>query len=107
MSARTRYASATSLAKERTPEGVSSGRPSLHIGPPSPALHAYHCSGHRMIDRSDWLGCRMPEHAQSPRRPGTGGLRTPPVDEWDSWPFVGGVTPKTLRAAEPEPDRDG
>ena len=49
----------------------------------------------------------MPEHAQDPRRPDTGGLRTPDVEEWDSWPFVGGVTPKTLRAPEPEPDRDG
>jgi hypothetical protein len=49
----------------------------------------------------------MPEHANDPHRPDTGGLRTPPVDEWDSWPFAGGVTPKALRAAEPEPDRDG
>src|SRR6266516_4859679 len=49
----------------------------------------------------------MPEHAQDPRRPETGGLRTPPVEEWDSWPFAGGVTPKTLRAPEPEPDRYG
>ena len=49
----------------------------------------------------------MPEHAQDPRRPDIGGLRTPPVEEWDSWPFAGGVTPKTLRAPEPEPDRDG
>ena len=49
----------------------------------------------------------MPEHAQDPRRPHTGGLRTPAVEEWDSWPFAGGVTPKTLRALEPEPDRNG
>ena len=49
----------------------------------------------------------MPEHAQDPRRPDIGGLRTPPVEEWDSWPFAGGVTPKALRAPEPEPDRDG
>jgi diadenosine tetraphosphate (Ap4A) HIT family hydrolase len=49
----------------------------------------------------------VPEHAQDPRRPDIGGLRTPPVEEWDSWPFAGGVTPKVLRAPEPEPDRDG
>lgn len=49
----------------------------------------------------------MPEHATDPRGPDTGGLRTPPVEDWDSWPFSGGVTPKTLRAPEPEPDRDG
>jgi diadenosine tetraphosphate (Ap4A) HIT family hydrolase len=49
----------------------------------------------------------MPEHARDPRRPDTGGLRVPPVEEWDSWPFAGRVTPKTLRAAEPEPERDG
>lgn len=48
----------------------------------------------------------MPEHAQDPRRPGVG-LRTPPVEEWDSWPFAGAITPKTMRAPEPEPDRDG
>jgi len=49
----------------------------------------------------------VPEHAHDPRGPDTGGLRTPPVEDWDSWPFNGGVTPKTLRAPEPEPDRDG
>ena len=49
----------------------------------------------------------MPEHAHDSPRPDTGGLRTPPVEDWDSWPFVGTVTPKTLRPPEPEPDRDG
>jgi len=49
----------------------------------------------------------MPENAQDPRGADIGGLRTPPVEEWDSWPFAGGVTPKILRAPEPEPDRDG
>lgn len=34
-------------------------------------------------------------------------LRTPPVEEWDSWPFVGEVTPKALREPEPEPERNG
>jgi diadenosine tetraphosphate (Ap4A) HIT family hydrolase len=49
----------------------------------------------------------MPEHAHELRNGGGGGLRTPPVEEWDSWPFVGGVTPKALRPPEPEPPRDG
>src|ERR1700755_1337792 len=50
----------------------------------------------------------MPEHAQDPRAGGIdGALRTPAVEEWDSWPFAGGVVPKTLRAPEPEPPRDG
>jgi diadenosine tetraphosphate (Ap4A) HIT family hydrolase len=49
----------------------------------------------------------VPEHAHDVRGPDTGGLRTPPVEDWDSWPFTGGVIPKTLRAPEPEPDRDG
>jgi diadenosine tetraphosphate (Ap4A) HIT family hydrolase len=49
----------------------------------------------------------VPEHAHDPRGGDTGGLRTPPVEEWDSWPFEGGVRPKTLRAPEPEPPRNG
>jgi diadenosine tetraphosphate (Ap4A) HIT family hydrolase len=50
----------------------------------------------------------MPEHAHDERAGGaTGLLRTPPVEEWDSWPFEGGVTPKSLRAPEPEPPREG
>src|SRR5947209_8366769 len=49
----------------------------------------------------------MPEHARDPRGHDMGRLRTSPVQEWDSWPFTGGVTPKTLREPEPEPDRDG
>jgi diadenosine tetraphosphate (Ap4A) HIT family hydrolase len=61
------------------------------------------------MERShSWLyAARMPEHAHDPRRADSGGLRTPPVEEWDSWPFEGGVTPRALRAAEPEPDRNG
>lgn len=49
----------------------------------------------------------MPEHAHDPRTGPSGSLRTPPVKEWDSWPFEGDVVPKTLRAPEPEPPRDG
>ncbi len=49
----------------------------------------------------------MPEHAHEQRQEATGGLRTPPVKDWDSWPFEGDVQPKVLRAPEPEPPRDG
>lgn len=49
----------------------------------------------------------MPEHAHEPRHGVPGGLRVPPVEEWDSWPFEGPVTPKTLREREPEPPREG
>jgi diadenosine tetraphosphate (Ap4A) HIT family hydrolase len=49
----------------------------------------------------------MPEHAHDRRTGPTGALRTPPVGEWDSWPFEGDVVPKALRAPEPEPPRDG
>jgi len=37
-----------------------------------------------------------------------GALRTPPVEEWDSWPFVGSVTPRELeRPVAAEPARHG
>lgn len=49
----------------------------------------------------------MPEHVHEPRGARSDALRTPPVEEWDSWPFAGDVQPKALRAPEPEPDRDG
>ncbi|WP_354701748.1 hypothetical protein DSM112329_02077 [Paraconexibacter sp. AEG42_29] len=49
----------------------------------------------------------MPEHAHDPRGPAGRELRTPPVRDWDSWPFVGDVEPKELRAPEPEPPRNG
>jgi diadenosine tetraphosphate (Ap4A) HIT family hydrolase len=51
----------------------------------------------------------MPEHIHEPRppAPAPSELRTPPVAEWDSWPFQGDVVPKTLRPLEPEPPRDG
>lgn len=35
------------------------------------------------------------------------GCRTPPVEEWDSWPFEGGVTPKALVPPAPEKPRQG
>lgn len=49
----------------------------------------------------------MPEYAEEPRQPDAGSLRTPPVEHWDSWPFVGGVVPKALRGAERERDGEG
>jgi diadenosine tetraphosphate (Ap4A) HIT family hydrolase len=49
----------------------------------------------------------MPEHAHDPRTGPAAELRTPPVHDWDSWPFEGDVVPRALRAPEPEPPRDG
>jgi diadenosine tetraphosphate (Ap4A) HIT family hydrolase len=49
----------------------------------------------------------MPEHAHDQRDGGAGELRTPPVQDWDSWPFAGDVQPKVLRDPEPEPPRNG
>ena len=49
----------------------------------------------------------MPEHAHDSRGASTSELRTPRVQDWDSWPFTGGVEPKPLRDPEPEPDRNG
>jgi diadenosine tetraphosphate (Ap4A) HIT family hydrolase len=40
-------------------------------------------------------------------RTSAAGLRTPPVQEWASWPFEGGVTPKALVPPAPEPPRMG
>jgi diadenosine tetraphosphate (Ap4A) HIT family hydrolase len=34
-------------------------------------------------------------------------LRMPPLDDWDSWPFVGELRPKTLAPPEPEPVIEG
>jgi hypothetical protein len=31
-----------------------------------------------------------------------GALRTPPVDEWDTWPFDGALTPRALEPPAPE-----
>ena len=34
-------------------------------------------------------------------------LRTPPVEQWDTWPFEGGVRPKALAPLTPEPPIQG
>jgi hypothetical protein len=36
-----------------------------------------------------------------------GGLRTPPVEEWETWPFVGSVRPRLLEPPTSERPRDG
>ena len=38
----------------------------------------------------------MPETPEELWERAHGALRTPPLEEWDSWPFVGDVTPKEL-----------
>jgi hypothetical protein len=36
------------------------------------------------------------------------GLRTPPVEEWDTWPFDGAITPRALEPpVDAEPPRHG
>jgi hypothetical protein len=36
-----------------------------------------------------------------------GALAAPPVEEWDSWPFAGPVTPRELRPPSADPPRHG
>jgi diadenosine tetraphosphate (Ap4A) HIT family hydrolase len=38
----------------------------------------------------------MPETPDEFYARASGALRTPPLEEWDSWPFVGAVSPKAL-----------
>jgi len=49
----------------------------------------------------------MPENAQQIHERAAGALRTPDVEEWDTWPFVGPVRPRELAAPGPERVRDG
>jgi diadenosine tetraphosphate (Ap4A) HIT family hydrolase len=49
----------------------------------------------------------MPETPQELHARAAGHLQVPPVDEWDSWPFVGEIRPKELRAPGDERVRDG
>ena len=49
----------------------------------------------------------MPESAQQIHDRAAAALRTPPVHEWDSWPFDGDVRPRALRPPEPEPTLRG
>jgi hypothetical protein len=49
----------------------------------------------------------MPETPQQRHARAAGRLRTPPVDEWDSWPFEGEIRPKALRPPGEELRRKG
>jgi hypothetical protein len=49
----------------------------------------------------------MPETPQELYARAAGHLVVPPVDEWDSWPFVGEIRPKVLREPGEEIVRDG
>ncbi|MEA2168028.1 MAG: hypothetical protein QOF76_1328 [Solirubrobacteraceae bacterium] len=45
----------------------------------------------------------MPETPEELHARAAAALRTPPVEEWDTWPFEGGVRPKALDPLTPEP----
>jgi hypothetical protein len=49
----------------------------------------------------------MPENAQQIHERAAGALRSPDVQEWDTWPFEGPVRPRALAAPGPERVRDG
>jgi diadenosine tetraphosphate (Ap4A) HIT family hydrolase len=49
----------------------------------------------------------MPEDADQLYRRAAGALRTPPVHEWDTWPFDGELRPRTLQPPDPEPRISG
>ena len=49
----------------------------------------------------------MPETPDQLYARASDALRTPPVEEWDSWPFEGELRPKRLRPPEPEPRIEG
>jgi diadenosine tetraphosphate (Ap4A) HIT family hydrolase len=49
----------------------------------------------------------MPETPQELYARSVDALRTPPVQDWDTWPFEGDVRPKALLPPGPERVRDG
>jgi hypothetical protein len=49
----------------------------------------------------------MPESPTDLHRRAAGAPRTPPVAEWETWPFDGPVRPRALAAPVPEPPRQG
>ena len=49
----------------------------------------------------------MPETPEQLHARAAGALRTPPVHEWDSWPFEGEIRPKALEPLTPEPEIQG
>jgi diadenosine tetraphosphate (Ap4A) HIT family hydrolase len=49
----------------------------------------------------------MPETPEQLHARAAGALRTPPVHEWDTWPFEGEIRPKALEPLTPERVRRG
>jgi diadenosine tetraphosphate (Ap4A) HIT family hydrolase len=49
----------------------------------------------------------MPETPEQLHARARDALRTPPVQEWDTWPFEGDVAPKRLEPLTPEPTIHG
>jgi diadenosine tetraphosphate (Ap4A) HIT family hydrolase len=49
----------------------------------------------------------MPETPEQLHARAAGALRTPPVQDWDTWPFEGGVVPKALEPLSAEPAISG
>lgn len=49
----------------------------------------------------------MPETPEELHARAAGALRTPPLQEWDTWPFEGEVRPKALDPLTPEPTIHG
>jgi len=49
----------------------------------------------------------MPETPEQLHARAAAALRTPPVQEWDTWPFEGEVRPKALAPLTPEPAIQG
>jgi hypothetical protein len=49
----------------------------------------------------------VPENAHQLHVRATGALRTPPVEDWATWPFEGPVRSRPLAPPGPEPRRDG
>jgi diadenosine tetraphosphate (Ap4A) HIT family hydrolase len=49
----------------------------------------------------------MPETPEQLHARASHALRTPPVQEWDTWPFQGEVRPKSLAPLTPEPTING
>jgi hypothetical protein len=45
----------------------------------------------------------MPETPDELYARAAGDLRVPPLEQWDTWPFEGEVTPKALQPPSPEP----
>ena len=49
----------------------------------------------------------MPEAPEALWQRAQGALRAPPVEEWDTWPFAGPVTPRSLEPPTAERERFG